>query len=69
MKRITLYAAFDSSGTPMINVYDFNKQRLETLVSDRIANGDAGAGEHVVRITVAKYNRILAERGWGQVRV
>lgn len=70
-KRTTLYAAFytTSTGTnePVLNVYDFNEKRLDTLISDRVANGVAQPGEHKVQITVAMYNRLLKARGWPEV--
>lgn len=62
--RRTLYAAFSDVGVPAINVWDFDKKRAAVLVSDRIANGHALPGEHVVQITVELYNRMMTERGW-----
>jgi hypothetical protein len=61
--RTTLFAAFANDGTPAINVWDFNRRRLETLVSDRRSNGDALPGEHVQHCTIAFYRRTLAARG------
>lgn len=62
-RRVTLYAAFAGDGTPCINVYGWDRRRVETLIADRIANGEAFHGEHCVQITVAFYNAILARRG------
>jgi len=62
-KRTTLYAAFNERGVPCINVWDFDRKRLETMVSDRVANGEAFPGEHIVQITVAKYSQMLRELG------
>lgn len=69
MKRYTLYAAFTGAGSPVFGVYDWNKKRLETWLADRKANGEAFDSEHIVRITVACYNRIVSVRGWPAVRV
>jgi hypothetical protein len=63
-----MYAAFTSDGVPCINVYDYNKKRLEALVSDRIANGDALPGEHVVRIYRSAYNKLLEKHGFPTVK-
>lgn len=65
-RRTTLYAAFSGS-VPMLNVYDFNKKRLEMLMSDRKANGDAFPDEHLVRITVEYYNGILRKHGFPEI--
>jgi len=62
--RTTLYAAFSDLGVPAINVWDFDRKRLETLVSDRHANGQALPGEPVVRCTVEFYRRAYESRGW-----
>lgn len=62
-KRTTIYAAFSGSGVPVQNAWDFSKPKLEMLVSDRIANGEAFPGEHVVRVTIEFYNRKLTECG------
>ena len=62
-RRTTLYAAFDQDGTPAINVWDFNLGRLQVLVGDRVANGDALAGEHIARVTVQKYRELVAKLG------
>lgn len=66
--RQTLWAAFTGEGIPVINVYDFNRKKLERLLLDRQANGEALSGEHAVRITVEYYNQILDQYGWSRVR-
>jgi hypothetical protein len=66
-RRTTLYAAFSDAGVPAINVHDFDKRRLSRLLSDRQANGDALPGEHLVRVRLDYYNRMMAERGWPEV--
>lgn len=68
-KRTTLYAAFTGDGTPALGVWDWNRKRLETLISDRTANGEAFAGEHAVRITVSFYNAIITRFGWPAIEV
>lgn len=62
-KRVTLYAAFFGEDCPAINVYGFDRKRLETLVSDRIANGEAHPSERVVRCTLAFYRSKLEKHG------
>lgn len=63
-KRTSLYAAFSDAGEPAINVWDFFRPRLLRLVQDRAANGEALKGEHIVRVTIEMYNRLMTERGW-----
>lgn len=67
MKRVTLYATFTTAGEPCHNVWDFNRKRLEVLLSDRVANGEAFPGEHIVRCTVQFYNEIRARYGFPPV--
>ncbi len=67
-KRTTLYAAFNGAGMLVINVWHYDRKRLELLIADRKANGDAFWGEHPVRIYVAHYNRLLAAMGLPPVR-
>lgn len=62
-RRTTIYAAFDGGGKPAINVFSWNKKELATRIADRISNGEALVGEHLVHITVAKYNSILSSLG------
>lgn len=62
-KRTTLYAAFTPIGDVVVNVWDWRKKELETLMSDRRANGEAIDGEHMVRIYVTTYNEMLSKRG------
>lgn len=62
--RMTVYAAFFGEGTPAINVYDFDRKRLEVLLSDRRANGEAHEDERIVRCTVDFYRRKLQEHGF-----
>jgi hypothetical protein len=66
--RTTIYAAFSGDGVPCVNVYDFNKARLVTLLNDRRQNGEALSGEHIVHCTLADYNRQLAALGLPPVR-
>lgn len=66
-KRTTLYAAFSDTGEPVLNVYDFDKKRLDVFLADRVANNEAVPGEHRVQVTITYYNQILAKRGWPQV--
>lgn len=61
-KRITLYAAFTADGEPVINVWNWNRQALETNLYDRRMNGDAFPGEHLVQITVEMYDRIMEKK-------
>lgn len=61
--RMTVYAAFFGADVPAINVYDFDRRRLETLVGDRRANGEAHEDERIVRCTVDFYRRKLQEHG------
>lgn len=68
-KRTTLYAAFTGSGEPALGVWDWNRKRLETMISDRAANGEAFAGEHAVRVTVSFYNSIITRHGWPAIEV
>jgi hypothetical protein len=66
--RTTIYAAFSGDGVPCINVHDFNRARLESLVNDRRANGEALPGEHIVHCTLAVYNTQRAALGLPPVR-
>lgn len=67
-RRTTLYAAFAATGEPALGVWDFDSKKLDTLMSDRKANGEALPGEHKVRIYVRMYNDILAKHGWPPVK-
>jgi hypothetical protein len=62
-RRVTLFAAVSEIGVPAINVWDFNRSRLERLVSDRHANGQAFPGEHVVQMTERFYDSLLRAHG------
>lgn len=61
LRRTTLYAAFAADGEPVLNVWDWDRKRLDRTLSDRAANGHAMPGEHVVRCTVEFYRRKLTE--------
>lgn len=63
-RRTTLYAAVMPTGEPVLGVYDFDRNRLDTLLADRRANGEAFEGERRVQITIAHYNRLLGASGW-----
>lgn len=62
-KRTTLYGAFTGDGEPVLNVWGWERRKVETLVSDRHANGEAFPYERVVRCTVAVYRAKLAAHG------
>ncbi len=68
-KRTTLFAAFDVNGRPVVNMYDLRRAPLELHVSDRKANGEALEGEHVVQVTIAHYNRVLAQHGFEPAQI
>jgi len=66
-RRTTIYAAFDLDRRPVLGVWDTSRSRLAVRISDRVANGEAFPGEHVVRITIEYYNRLLAPSGFPPV--
>lgn len=68
-RRTAVYAAFAANGVPALNVWSYSRAALEVLVADRIANGEALPGEHVVRCTVPFYNKQLTDRGWSWARL
>lgn len=59
--RRTLYAGFMGDGTPVIGLWGWDKKKIELFASDRVANGEAFPGEHIVRCTVEFYDRKLIE--------
>jgi len=65
-RRTTVYAAFAGTGVPVINVWGFDRKGLEGRVADRISNGDAFDGEHVVHCYISFYLARLAEHGYPQ---
>jgi hypothetical protein len=63
-----VHAAFTGDNEPALGVYDFDPKRLDVMISDRKANGEAFDGEHRVRLTLNDYNRIIANYGWPAIQ-
>lgn len=66
-KRTSLYAVFTGMGIPVFGAYSFSAKELAAHHSALQSVG-GGKGEHIVRITVQKYNAICTARGWPEVR-
>jgi|SRR5688572_2450644 len=60
-QRTNVYAAFTPSGEPILGVFNYNRTKLEALLSERQANGQALPGEHIVACTIAFYRSKLEQ--------
>lgn len=49
---------------PVINAYAFKKEEAESLLVYRKAEGMSSGDEHIVRMSIAKYDALLIENGF-----